>query len=104
MKPNEKNRHKTAVPAADVEQDHSYEPVAKNEITPPDPRFNIIVTSYRKRLHDTDGVSVKFALDGLVRAGILPNDTAQTITSVLFYSKIAKEEKTVIELIPAGMC
>jgi len=69
------------------------------------PRFNspvnIRVISYRKARHDTDGVSVKAVLDGIVRAGILADDTSEQIKEITFESRKTKKgekEKTIIEI------
>jgi len=66
-------------------------------------RFNspvcIIIHSYRRRLADPDGISAKAALDGIVRAGILADDTAKQIKEVRFKQtkiKAPEEEKTEI--------
>ena len=59
---------------------------------------NIRVISYRKRKHDPDGVSVKAVLDGIVRRGILADDSTDQINEVTFKSIISKEEKTIIEI------
>lgn len=63
-----------------------------------DSRFNITVTSYRKFKHDTDGISVKAVLDGLVRTGILSDDSTEEIKSITFKSEKANDEKTIIEI------
>ena len=66
-----------------------------------DTRVNIRVISYRKRKHDPDGVSVKAVLDGLVRSGILRDDSTEEIKSVTFESRKCpkgQEETTVIEI------
>jgi len=65
------------------------------------PRFNslvcITIHSYRKRLADPDGISAKAAIDGLVKAGILANDTTKQIEEVRFkQTKTKGEEKTEI--------
>lgn len=93
---NDKNR--TPIPSANVEQDSSNESVATEEATGLDTRVNIRVISYRKRNHDPDGVSVKAVLDGIVRAGLLPDDSAKEIKSISFESIISKTEKTIIEI------
>ena len=69
------------------------------------PRFDtqvcIIIHSYRRRLADPDGISAKAAIDGLVNAGILSNDTAKQISEVRFKQtkiKSPAEEKTEIIL------
>ena len=67
------------------------------------PRFNtpvrILIHSYRHRLVDTDGVSGKAAIDALVHADILANDSPKQVTEVSFKQtkiKTSEEEKTEI--------
>ncbi len=72
--------------------------MAKKETERPDTRFNIHVISYRKLKHDPDGVSVKAVLDGIVRNGILADDSTEQVKSITFESRISKEEKTIIEI------
>ena len=58
------------------------------------------IISYRTNLADSDGVSVKAAIDGLVEAGILRGDTTKDIQEPIISRQIkvknASEEKTVI--------
>ena len=66
-----------------------------------DSQVYILVHSYRHRLADPDGVSAKAAIDGIVRVGILPNDTAKQVSEVRFkQTKIPtkEKEKTVITI------
>ena len=95
-KPIEDN-HRTAVPATDMEPAPGHEPLGAEKGQGLDTRVNIHVISYRKRKHDPDGISAKAALDGIVRRGLLTDDSTQEIRSVTFESIITKdEEKTVI--------
>lgn len=64
-------------------------------------RFNspvrITVVSYRSRLCDADGVSAKAAIDGLVHAGILQDDSPEYVSEVSYRQvkvKNKSEEKT----------
>ena len=66
-------------------------------------RFNspvrITVVSYRSRLCDADGVSAKASIDGLVHAGILPDDSPQFVAEVCYRQvkvKNREEEKTLL--------
>jgi len=58
------------------------------------------IISYRCRLADSDGVSAKAAIDGLVAAGILRGDTTKDIQEPIRSHQIKvknqDEEKTVI--------
>jgi len=97
---NDKNN--PAIPPANLEPHTGNAPMAKKETTGLDTRVHITVTSYRKRIHDPDGISVKAVLDGIVRRGLLPDDSTKQVASVTFKSIISKEEeKTVIEIIDA---
>ena len=62
----------------------------------------IRVISYRAYKHDTEGVSVKAVLDGLVAAGILTDDSSKQVKEVTFESRKEKIERTVIEITEAG--
>jgi len=70
----------------------------------PYPQIDIIITSRRYRLCDPDGISGKALLDGIVRAGILPDDSAEYINEVRHKQiKIKKHEKetTLVEFVRA---
>ena len=69
------------------------------------PRFNspvcITFHSIRRRLTDPDGASIKAACDGLVKAGILADDTAQQIKEIRQTQelcKVSEDEKTIITI------
>lgn len=95
---NEENNNRATVPAADLEQNSSHASLGKKEITGFNTPVNIKVISYRRVNHDTDGVSVKAVLDGIVLRGILTDDSAKQIKSITFESRISEEEKTIIEI------
>ncbi len=96
---NDKNN--TTLPAANLEPYPTNAPMAKKKDQGLDTRVNITITSYRKRIHDPDGVSAKAVLDGIVRAGLLPDDSTKEVYQITFRSIICKKdepEKTVIEI------
>ena len=67
------------------------------------PGFNtpvyILCHSYRHRLADTDGISVKAVIDALVKSGILGNDTTKQIKQISFkQTKISKQEEEKTEI------
>jgi len=94
---NDKNN--PTLPPTNMEPDTGYEPLAKEKATGLDPRLDITVISYRRRNHDPDGISIKAALDGIVRAGLLRDDSTKEIRKITYKSIITKgEEKTVIEI------
>jgi len=103
MKNNETNNRAT-LPAAPMESNPCHEPVAEKEVA----RFNspvrIVVTSYRKYPHDTDGCSVKAVLDGLTRSGILASDTSEFVKEITFKSVKSDIEKTIIEIASYTYC
>lgn len=75
--------------------------MAKSKGTALDPPVIITVTSYRHAKHDQDGVSAKAAIDGIVQAGILPDDSRDEVEEVRFRSvKVTSKtkEKTIIEI------
>ena len=70
-----------------------------------DPTFNtqvdIRIVSHRTRLADADGISGKAAIDGLVHAGVIRDDSTKEVREVS-YSQIKvknkEDEKTVIQI------
>ena len=95
------DNNKTPLPSADVEQNPSYERMGKKKTKGLDTRVNIHVISHRKAKHDPDGVSAKAAIDGLVKAGILTDDSTNEVKKVSFESIICakyEEEKTEIQI------
>ena len=92
-----------AVPVANVEPSAKHEPVAKKETPRLDSQggYRVRFTGYRKRLADSDGQCGKYALDGLVHAGIFRDDRPEIVREVSFSQvPIGKDEqeKTVIEI------
>ena len=62
------------------------------------PRYDVHVHNFRNRLCDIDGISVKFALDAIVRDArtIFEDDSAVFIRSISYSQEKAAQEKTVI--------
>ena len=87
-----------------LEQDSEYATLSKNRVEEKDSRVDIIVRSYRRRNCDPDGMSVKAALDGIVDAGILSDDSSQQIKSITFENiKIeSKETEQTLIIITEG--
>lgn len=90
--------NRVTVRPPDLEPDTGHEPVGKEET----PRFTSPVTirviSYRRQDHDTDGISVKAVLDGIVKGGLLPDDKAKYVKKITFESRKNWYEKTIIEI------
>ena len=83
---------------ANMEQASSHEPLAKNENSQFDKRVCITVHSFRKRLADPDGISAKAFIDGVVKGGILQDDSAKFVEEVRYKQYKSKEEKTILEI------
>jgi len=90
----------TPVSSANVEPDTGDGYMAKKTVAGRDSPCAIHVTSYRKRMHDTDGISAKAVLDSLVRRGILEDDNASVVKEVTFTSKECESgcERTIIDI------
>jgi hypothetical protein len=66
-----------------------------------DSQVGIRIHSYRTRLVDVDGVSAKYAIDGLVMGGIIANDTTKEVREVIYTQTKVKnksQEKTEITI------
>lgn len=90
-----------ASPAADLEPPAGYAPAQAEQGLPFNTPVSITVISYRTRLADTDGISAKAAIDGLVHCGILRDDSPKEVSEVRYRQvkvKNSSEEKTVIEI------
>lgn len=73
----------------------------KNKANLQVPQYCLHVHSKRYRATDSGGVSDKAAIDGFIRAGILPNDSPEFIPEEITHTreKCKKgEEKTIIEM------
>ncbi len=61
-------------------------------------RVSIHVHSIRSRLVDSDGVSAKAAIDGLVVSGILADDSAKYVAETTYSQSVGSPERTIIDL------
>lgn len=96
---NEKeNENSVANPSSDLEQDSRNALLGKKENARFDSPVRIHIHSTRKRLADCDGISGKHAIDGLVLAGILQDDSSKFVKDVTFSQEKAKEEITIITI------
>ena len=69
----------------------------KNAVQTFDAPVCIHVHSIRKRLADSDGISAKAAIDGLVDTGLLTDDSPKEVKQVSYsQEKTTGEEKTII--------
>ena len=90
--------HHSSVSPSDVEQDSRNESLGKEKTPALDLPCALIVTSFRKRPSDVDGVSAKYVIDGIVRAGLLPDDTSKEIKEVRFQQRQSRQECTIITI------
>lgn len=62
------------------------------------------IHSLRHRLCDSDGISGKASIDGLVKAGVLSDDSAKEVKSVTYSQELiprGQEEQTKITIMEA---
>lgn len=90
--------NRVAVSTAYLESDTGYAAFPTNDTPAFDSPVCIRVISYRARLTDPDGVSVKAVLDGLIHAGILADDTSKQVKEITFENRKSKIEKTIIQI------
>lgn len=89
---------RAAVSAANVEQNTSHEPAPKDEAQEVHSRFSITVHHRSRRLADAGGRSHKAAVDGIVRGGILPDDSTDYVKEIKETFEQRQNELTVIEI------
>lgn len=89
---------RAAVPAANMECSVGDESVATAEGAEKNTRYDVHVHSVRKRLADIDGISAKAAIDGIVHAGILEDDSAKQIRTISYSQEKGEPEKTTLTL------
>lgn len=94
------NKDNTTVSSADLESNTRNAPVPEKGFKGFDSPVCILVRSFRHRLADPDGVSAKAAIDGLVHAKILTDDSPKEVKSVSYEQiKIKKPEEEKTEII-----
>ncbi len=71
---------------------------AANAIKKIEPPVILSITHYRKRLADPDGLCSKWVIDGIVKAGILPDDNASIIKEIRQKQVKSSKERTIIEI------
>lgn len=95
----------TAANAANLERHPSNESMGEERPAAFDTPVRITVVSYRTTLADADGISAKAAIDGLVLARIIADDSTKYVEEVRYRQiKVSKteEEETVIEIVSVG--
>lgn len=82
----------------DMEPHIIHESARKNASQKVHTPCSIHIHSIRHRLADSDGVSGKAAIDGIILAGILPDDSPEVVRSVTYSQAKGKEEKIIITI------
>ena len=86
------NRNRSAVPAHNVEPATRHESLAAQAVSRLGTPCCLHIISYRHRLCDSDGISAKAAIDGLVHGGILVDDSPEYVKEVT-YSQVKVRTK-----------
>lgn len=94
-------RNSSPFRVANMEQALGDELLAEKELTPLDSLCSIHIHSKRKRLVDADGVSAKAAIDSLVLAGLLQDDSPKFVKEVTYSQEQSAEEETIITICEA---
>ena len=100
-KTSEINDDRNSYSNANVEQITRCRKVGKNENKGFDSSVCLRVISCRWKLADTDGISAKAAIDGLVKKGLLKDDSTlyvEEVTHAQIKIRHNQKEKTVIEI------
>jgi hypothetical protein len=85
------------VPDAHLERDFINELKGPYEMQANDSRYDLHVHNVRKRLADTDGISIKAALDAIVRdeRTVFIDDSAKEIRQVTYSQEQGPQEMTI---------
>ncbi len=78
-----------------MEQNPVDDPIQQDEAATFDSPTHLEIIHHRKRPTDPDGCSAKAAIDGIVAAGILPDDSAKWIESIKITVIQSVVEKTI---------
>lgn len=91
-------KNRVAPTTSHMEQNPCDEPLAEKKVEGFTTRCRVHFHSVRKRLADSDGISGKACLDGLVHAGILSNDSTKEVQSTTHSQEKGEKELTVITI------
>ena len=91
-------KNRTTNPITNMEQNVSHASLGTKGIKRLTSPISIHVHSIRKRLTDPDGLSCKAVIDGLVRCGILKDDSPKYVKEVTYSQEKGKVEKTIITI------
>jgi len=95
-----RNKNRPAVSADNMESTPGNESVGAKKIQRLDSPCSIHIHSRRHRLADSDGISGKALIDGLVHAGVIQDDSPEYVTQVTYsqekVKKACQEETEII--------
>ena len=94
----EKDHNNSTFSVADMEQIVSDASLGAESFTGFNTPVNLHVHSVRKRLADSEGVSAKAAIDGIIHAEVLPNDSPKEIKTTSYSQEKGDKEYTVITI------
>jgi len=95
------DKNQTPIPTSNLEPGTCHGPTGQNEMQKINPPVIISVHCRRHRLADPDGICAKWAIDAIVKSGVIEDDSAAFVKEVRFsQEKISKafEEDTIITL------
>jgi hypothetical protein len=84
--------------SANLEQNHTHAANAALQNGLFNCPVRIAIHSVRQKLADSDGISAKAAIDGIVEAGVLKNDTPKEVENVSYSQDQGEKEYTVITI------
>ena len=91
-------RNNPAVPSANMEPGAGNGTAEADRFEVPRPPVNLRVHTVGKRGIDADGICAKWAIDGIIRAGILPDDGPEFIQEFTQTTRRGEEEQTIITI------
>jgi hypothetical protein len=94
--------NRAAVSAADVESNPGDGYARTDEAEEVHPRFSIVVHHRSRRIADATGRSHKAVVDGLVRSGLLPDDSPVYVKEIKETWEQRNNEETIIEIWQEG--
>ena len=86
----ETSNHNSPNTDANVELASKHASLEAQEMPRFDTPVRLVCTSHRKRLADPDGISYKAFIDGIVKAGILEDDSAKHIKEIRCFQEKTK--------------
>ena len=90
--------HRAAVRAPDLESNPGDGHAPKDAPEEVHQRFNIVVHHRSRRLADATGRSHKAAVDGIVRGGLLPDDSPVYVKEIKETFEQRNNEETIVEI------